>query len=46
MQIVRTYSEEALRGELSPVKDHQERTVPIPAIVSGELVKVATAGSS
>jgi integrase len=37
LRIVRAYSEEAPRGELSPVKDHQARTVPIPAIVSGEL---------
>jgi integrase len=36
LRVVRTYSE-APRGELSPVKDHQARTVPIPAIVSGEL---------
>ena len=37
LRIVRAYSEEAPRGELSPVKDHQARTVPIPAVVSREL---------
>jgi integrase len=37
LRVVRAFSEEAPRGELSPVKSHQARTVPIPAIVSGEL---------
>ncbi len=37
LRVARAYSEEAPRGEMSPVKDHQARTVPIPAIVSGEL---------
>ena len=37
LRVVRAYSEEAPRGELSPVKNHQARTVPIPAIVSSEL---------
>lgn len=37
LRVVRAYSEEAPRGEMSPVKDHQARTVPIPAIVSEEL---------
>ena len=37
LRVVRAYSEEAPRGELSPVKNHQARTVPIPEIVSGEL---------
>ena len=37
LRVVRAYSEEAPRSELSPVKNHQARTVPIPAIVSGEL---------
>jgi integrase len=39
LRVLRAYSEEAPRGELSPVKDHQARTVPIPRIVSEELVK-------
>ena len=38
LRIVRAYSEQAPRGELSPVKNHQARTVPIPEIVSAELV--------
>lgn len=38
LRIVRAFSEEAPRGEMSPVKDHQARTVPIPAIVTDELV--------
>ena len=37
LRVVRAYSEEAPRGELSPVKNHQARSVPVPAIVSGEL---------
>lgn len=37
LRVARAYSEEARRGELSPVKDHQARTVPIPRIVSDEL---------
>lgn len=37
LRVVRAYSEEAPRGELSPVKNHQARTVPVPAVVSGEL---------
>nr|MCH9759608.1 site-specific integrase [Actinomycetes bacterium] len=37
LRVARAYSEEAPRGEMSPVKDHQARTVPIPKIVSGEL---------
>ncbi|MCH9732226.1 MAG: site-specific integrase [Actinomycetia bacterium] len=37
LRVARAYSEEAPLGELSPVKDHQARTVPIPAIVSEEL---------
>jgi integrase len=39
LRVVRAYSEEAPRGELSPVKNHQARTVPIPEIVSGELAE-------
>jgi integrase len=39
LRIVRAYSEEAPRGELSPVKDHQSRTVPIPRVVSEELAR-------
>jgi integrase len=37
LRVVRAYSEEAPRGELSPVKNHQARTVPVPKIVSDEL---------
>ncbi|MDI3312927.1 MAG: site-specific integrase [Mycobacterium sp.] len=37
LRVSRAYSEEAPRGELSPVKDHQARTVPIPQVVSEEL---------
>jgi integrase len=37
LRVARACSEEAPRGELSPVKNHQARTVPIPAIVSVEL---------
>lgn len=37
LRVARAYSEEAPRGELSPVKNHQARTVPVPEIVSGEL---------
>jgi integrase len=39
LRVARAYSEEAPRGELSPVKDHQARTVPIPRIVSEELAE-------
>lgn len=39
LRIVRAYSEEAPRGEMSPVKDHQARTVPIPGVVAEELVR-------
>jgi integrase len=39
LRVGRAYSEEAPRGEMSPVKDHQARTVPIPAVVSEELSK-------
>lgn len=42
LRIVRAYSEEAPRGEMSPVKDHQARTVPIPQVVSEELGKFGT----
>jgi integrase len=37
LRIARAYSEQAPRGELSPVKNHQARTVPIPEKVSAEL---------
>jgi integrase len=37
LRVARAYSEEAPRGEMSPVKDHQARTVPVPAIVWEEL---------
>jgi integrase len=39
LRVGRAYSEEAPRGEMSPVKDHQARTVPIPAVVSEELAR-------
>lgn len=39
LRVVRAYSEEAPQGESSPVKDHQARTVPIPAVVSEELAR-------
>lgn len=39
LRVVRAYSEEAAVGQMSPVKDHQARTVPIPAVVAAELVK-------
>lgn len=39
LRVVRAFSEEAPRGEMSPVKDHQARTVPIPAVVSEELAR-------
>jgi integrase len=42
LRVVRAYSEEAPRGELSPVKNHKARTVPIPAIVSNELTDYKT----
>jgi integrase len=42
LRVVRAYSEEAPRGELSPVKNHQARTVPVPEIVSVELAEYAT----
>lgn len=38
LRVMRAFSEEAPRGEMSPVKDHQARTVPIPAVVAAELV--------
>lgn len=39
LRVARAYSEEAPRGEFSPVKDHQARTVPIPAILASELAE-------
>jgi integrase len=42
LRVVRAYSEEAPRGELSPVKNHQARTVPVPEIVSVELAEYST----
>ncbi|MGY4648692.1 tyrosine-type recombinase/integrase [Mycobacterium sp. URHB0021] len=39
LRVARAFSEEAPRGEMSPVKDHQARTVPVPAIVSEELAR-------
>lgn len=38
LRVARAYSEEAPRGEMSPVKDHQARTVPIPERILEELV--------
>lgn len=46
LRVVRAYSEEAPRGELSPVKNHQARTVPIPEIVSEELADYKTGCNS
>ncbi|WP_238994611.1 tyrosine-type recombinase/integrase [Mycolicibacterium chubuense] len=37
LHVRRAYSEEAPRGEMAPVKDHQAWTVPIPAMVSAML---------
>lgn len=39
LRVARSYSEEAPRGEMAPVKDHQARSVPIPSIVSEELAR-------
>jgi hypothetical protein len=39
LRVVRAYSEEAPRGDISPVKDHQSRNVPIPRVMSEELVR-------
>jgi integrase len=39
LRVVRAFSEEAPRGELSPIKNHQARTVPVPEIVSVELAE-------
>lgn len=41
LRVVRAYSEEAAVGQMSPVKDHQARTVPTPAVVGAELVNSA-----
>jgi len=47
LRVSRAYSEEAPRGEMSPVKDHQARTVPIPKTVVDELLDLqAQAGPS
>jgi integrase len=40
LRVSRAYSEEAPRGEMSPVKDHQARTVPIPKSVVDELTNL------
>ncbi|MCH9701920.1 MAG: site-specific integrase, partial [Actinomycetia bacterium] len=45
-RVARAYSEEAPRGELSPVKDHQARTVPVPAVVIDELAAFSSGKSS
>lgn len=39
IRVSRSYSEEAPRGEMAPVKDHQARSVPIPVIVLEELAE-------
>jgi integrase len=46
LRISRAYSEEAPRGEMSPVKDHQARTVPIPGVVSDELAMLSASQES
>ncbi len=46
LRISRAYSEEAPRGEMSPVKDHQARTVPIPGVVSDELAMLSPSQKS
>ncbi|MEW5813078.1 MAG: tyrosine-type recombinase/integrase [Actinomycetota bacterium] len=46
LRISRAYSEEAPRGEMSPVKDHQARTVPVPKVVSEELVMLSASQKS
>ncbi|OMC11111.1 integrase [Mycolicibacter heraklionensis] len=46
LRISRAYSEEAPRGDMSPVKDHQARTVPIPGVVSDELAMLSASQKS
>lgn len=46
LRISRAFSEEAPRGEMSPVKDHQARTVPIPGVVSDELAMLSASQKS
>lgn len=46
LRISRAYSEEAPRGEMSPVKDHQSRTVPVPKVVSDELAMLSASQKS
>ncbi|KUI24059.1 integrase [Mycobacterium sp. IS-1742] len=46
LRISRAYSEEAPRGEMSPVKDHQARTVPVPGVVSAELAMLSASQKS
>lgn len=46
LRISRAYSEEAARGEMSPVKDHQARTVPVPGVVSDELAILSVSQKS
>src|SRR5690349_983167 len=46
LRISRAYSEEAPRGEMSPVKDHQARTVPLPKVVSEELAMLSASQKS
>ncbi|SLH82410.1 prophage integrase [Mycobacteroides abscessus subsp. abscessus] len=46
LRVVHAYSEEAAVGQMSPVKDHQARTVPIPALVVAELATFKTTTDS
>lgn len=46
LRVSRAFSEEAPRGEMSPVKDHQARTVPIPKVVVDELVILKSENNS
>jgi integrase len=41
IRVTRAFSEEAPGGGMSPVKDHQARTVPIPRVVVDELAVYA-----
>lgn len=45
IRVARAYSEEAPRGQFSPLKDHQARNVPIPASVRDELAAYAVGKS-
>ena len=41
IRVTRAFSEEAPQGGMSPVKDHQARTVPVPSVVVHELAVYA-----